>query len=133
MKVLIEHFRLVKEPKKLAKMKAADLALIASCWYPQAPCAELRILTLLSIWLFLWDDEIDESTGKHIDNFESAQTYRKETLDFTQHSLGLGTLAGVSEISNPIIISFLEIGQHLAKAYSIGTTPRVIFPLQENC
>lgn len=46
-------------------------------------------MTFLAIWLFLWDDELDEPTGQHSNSFESAQKYRKETVRFIRSTMRL--------------------------------------------
>ncbi|KAI6709359.1 hypothetical protein JHW43_008131 [Diplocarpon mali] len=75
--------------KRLAKLKTADFALFASHWWPHADFDQLRIVAYLAIWLFLWDDVLDEPTGEYADNFEAAQSYRKETVQFLADTLGL--------------------------------------------
>ncbi|CZR62301.1 uncharacterized protein PAC_12198 [Phialocephala subalpina] len=80
---------LVSNEKKLAKLKNADFALFGSTWPPKAGFNELRIVTFLAIWLFLWDDELDEPTGQHSNSFESTQKYRKETVRFIRSTMRL--------------------------------------------
>ncbi|KAE8447756.1 hypothetical protein EG329_010150 [Mollisiaceae sp. DMI_Dod_QoI] len=80
---------LVPNEKKLAKLKTSDFALFGSNWWPKAGFNELRIVTFLAIWLFLWDDELDEPTGQYADNFEAAQKYREETVRFMRSCLRL--------------------------------------------
>ncbi|KAI4120661.1 MAG: hypothetical protein LQ338_006850 [Usnochroma carphineum] len=103
---------------KLARLKAADFALFASSWWPQAGIEELRILTFLAIWLFTWDDEIDEPTGSCTDDFKAAQAYRLETMNFIEHCLGLGTSSVHPLATNPIIESFRVIGERFYVAYN---------------
>lgn len=81
---------------------------------------ELRILTFLAIWLFTWDDEIDEPTGSCADDFEAAQAYRLETMEFVEHCLGLRTSNMPPVASNPIIESFRVIGERFYVAYNPG-------------
>lgn len=112
---------LIPSEKKLAKLKSADFALFASNWWPKAEFNELRIVTFLAIWLFLWDDELDEPTGVHADNFETAERYRDETVQFLENSLGLGSSQEEPPTaSHATIDSFREIGQKLKVAYTVG-------------
>ena len=74
----------------------------------------------MSIWLFTWDDEIDEPKGLCTDNFEAAQTYRLETNKFVEHCLGLGTGEVPPAPTNPIIESFRVIGEHFYDTYTLG-------------
>jgi len=105
---------------KLARLKAADFALFGSSWWPQAEFEELRILTFLVIWLFTWDDEIDEPTGSCADDFEATQVYRLSTIKFVEHCLGLGTTEVPPVPSNSIIESFRDIGEQFCDAYTLG-------------
>ncbi|KAL8912161.1 MAG: hypothetical protein Q9171_002795 [Xanthocarpia ochracea] len=114
-----EHSLFANEAK-LARLKAADFALFASSWWPQAGIEELRILTFLAIWLFTWDDEIDEPTGFCTDDFKAAQAYRLETMNFIEHCLGLGTSSVHPVATNPIIESFRVIGERFYVTYNHG-------------
>jgi hypothetical protein len=113
-------FSLIQSKKKVAKLKTADFALFASSWWPHAEFQELRILTFLAMWLFLWDDELDEPTGQYTDNFEAAQMYREETVHFIECCLGLGSEKKAPVSSHPMIESFRVIGDQLRVAYTIG-------------
>lgn len=106
--------------EKIARLKAADFALFASSWWPQAEFEELRILAFLAIWLFTWDDEIDDPRGSCADDFKVAQVYRTETMNFVEHCLGLVTYEVPPAPSNPIIASFQVIGDHFYDAYTLG-------------
>ena len=88
--------------------------------WPQVGFEELRILTFMCIWLFTWDDEIDEPTGSCTDDFEAAQQYRIETIGFVEQCLGLRTSDVPVVPKNAIIESFRVIGEHLCSAYTIG-------------
>ncbi|KAL2061942.1 hypothetical protein VTL71DRAFT_7320 [Oculimacula yallundae] len=105
---------LVLNEKRLTKLKAADFALFASNWWPTADLDELRIVTFLAIWLFLWDDALDEPTGEHADNFETAQLYRAETEKFLAGCLGLTTSKEASAVVTISVLDSLRgLGDHL--------------------
>ncbi|KAF4629893.1 hypothetical protein G7Y89_g8253 [Cudoniella acicularis] len=110
---------IITEPKKLEKLKTADFALFASCWWPQSDLSQLTILAFLSIWLFVWDDEIDESTGSLTDNLTAAQAFRAETVLFLEHCLGLSTWEDSWHEPGPIISSFKPIGDAISSVYNI--------------
>lgn len=114
-----EH-SLFADEAELARLKAADFALFGSSWWPQAGIEELRIVTFLAIWLFTWDDEIDEPTGFCTDDFKVAQAYRMETMAFVEHCLGLETSNVHPVATNPIIGSFRTIGERFCDAYNHG-------------
>lgn len=70
-------------------MKAADLPLFAGLWFPTSDLDELKIQTFWSIWLFAWDDEIDEFPGEHGLSKDSGDGYRERTLLHIAAHLGL--------------------------------------------
>ncbi|KAG4429838.1 hypothetical protein IFR05_014676 [Cadophora sp. M221] len=117
--VLVVNSRLeslVPNEKRLAKLKTADFALFASNWWPTAEFRELRIVAFLAIWLFLWDDALDEPTGEYADNFEAAQVYRAETEQFLADCLGLSTSKEMSTVvTYPAFDSLKGLGMHLKK------------------
>ena len=77
-------------------------------------------MTFLSIWLFLWDDEIDEATGSLNMDFEAAQVFRQETIDFIEYTLDLGTQEVPPIPPNAIINSFRPVSDALCVAYTVG-------------
>ena len=105
---------------KLRRLKDADFALFTALWWPHTALKELRILSFLVIWLFTWDDEIDEPTGSCAQDFEGAQRLREETLQFVAWCLGLEKKERGIEPSNRIIESFRPIGQALSESYNLG-------------
>ena len=120
--ILIKRNSLFTKESKLAKLKASDFALFASSWWPQAGLEELRILTFLAIWLFTWDDEIDEPTGFCADDFKAAQEYRQETIAFVEDCLDLRTRGTPSIPSNAIVASFQVIGEYFRDTYTLRKT-----------
>ncbi|PVH82633.1 terpenoid synthase [Cadophora sp. DSE1049] len=118
---------LVPNEKRLAKLKTADFALFASNWWPNAEFRELRIVTFLAIWLFLWDDALDEPTGEYADNFEAAQVYRSETEQFLADCLGLCTSKEISTVvTYPAFDNLMGFGMYVKKMlleYFLGVSP----------
>lgn len=110
---------MVDNKKELAKLKKADFALFASSWWPAAGFDELRIVAYLAIWLFLWDDELDDPTGRLSDDMENSQRYRLRTTQFVEQALGLADHNLVSEELHPFISSFEPIGQALERSYTL--------------
>jgi len=103
-------------------MRRADIALFASMWWPVTKLPELRVLAFWTMWIFAWDDEIDEPTGAYSDEFEAAQAFREETVQFVRHNLGLRAEAqGRRPVtSNAIVEAFAFVGDQLRGAYSVG-------------
>jgi hypothetical protein len=77
-------------------------------------------MLFLTIWLFTWDDEIDEPTGSYSEDLESADGYRAQTIDFVLNCLGFGSASGLVEPTNRIVGSFRDFGEPLANAYTLG-------------
>jgi hypothetical protein len=81
------------------------------------------VLLYFTIWLFNWDDEIDEPTGSYSDDLEAAERYRKRTTDFLLECLGLRESYPAVRLdlaNNKIIASFSDIGEPLRRAYTLG-------------
>lgn len=107
-------------PQKAVALQKADFALFASRWWPNASFSRLRILAYLSIWVFLWDDEIDQTSGSLSGTFEAAQAWRVATVAAITHYLGLGDEPpGLGTKSN-LIKSFSDIGEALCDQYTVG-------------
>jgi hypothetical protein len=108
-------------------MKRADIALFAAVWWPVTPLPQLRVLAYWAMWIFAWDDELDEPTGAYADEWEAAQAFRKETLQFVRRKLGLlGSDAHEQQqqrpavTANAIVKAFTFVGDQLRAAYSVG-------------
>ena len=103
----------------LAKLLKADFALFASCWWPNAGFDELKTCACLAIWLFLWDDEIDQASGRLAEDFEKAEEFREDTKVFLAYSLGLvDTLP--EQVYHLLISSFSVVGDFLRIHYTEG-------------
>lgn len=48
---------------KLSALKVTDFAYFVATWWPKAEYEQLKVLLYFMIWLFTWDDEIEEPTG----------------------------------------------------------------------
>ncbi|KAI3395276.1 hypothetical protein diail_1474 [Diaporthe ilicicola] len=111
---------------KRQRLEAADFALFTALWWPDAPSlAHAEILAYLVIWLFTWDDEIDEPTGSYTDDETSAQTYRNHTLNFVGTCLSLPSVPSSSPgPRNRIVESFDVIGSALLASYDTNQRQR---------
>ncbi|KAI0190865.1 isoprenoid synthase domain-containing protein [Astrocystis sublimbata] len=109
---------------KQTRLEAADFAFFTALWWPDAYFEELEILAYLVIWLFTWDDEIDEPNGRYAEDYAGAQSYRDETLRFVGVCLGLLPEGSIQLRLNKIIQSFETIGTSLRKTYDSGQCQR---------
>jgi hypothetical protein len=118
-----EAASIFSDQRKLNALKASDFALFAASWWPKANYEELSILLCFSIWLFVWDDEIDEPTGLYSEDLDGAKQYRMRTIDFALKCLDLpGHSRGAEFVASrdKIISSFRDVGEPLAKVYTIS-------------
>lgn len=110
---------------KRQRLEAADFALFTALWWPDAPSlAHSEILAYIVIWLFTWDDEIDEPTGLYTDDAESAQKYRVDTLNFVGACLELPGFSPTFKPQSRIVQSFDVIGLSLAASYDTSQRQR---------
>ncbi|KAI1493676.1 isoprenoid synthase domain-containing protein [Biscogniauxia mediterranea] len=91
LEVLVDSLldRVITNERKRKALKQADFARLLSLWYPHAEWAELEVATAYSVWIFVWDDEIDagDTDAAHDENL--ARAYYKQSLDYIHHMLGL--------------------------------------------
>jgi hypothetical protein len=110
------------DKRKLSAPQASDFAFFAATWWPKAQYEELKVLMYFIIWLFNWDDQIDEPTGYYSEDLYGAEIYHTRTIHFILECLGLQDRLAtqLSQAQDKIIGSFREISEPLAKAYTIG-------------
>ncbi|KAI1275976.1 terpenoid synthase [Xylaria sp. FL0933] len=109
-----------EEENRLAKMKLGEFALFTASWWAYAPFEVLCVAATLSIWLFIWDDEMDSSEfSSLIDDFDSASKFRQETIEFLRSSLSKQLPPDLSVLTdNPIIKGFKPVGDALKASYN---------------
>jgi len=110
-----------------AQLRTENRTLTFLQWWPNADFNELRIVCFLAIWLFLWDDALDEPTGEYRSLFEAAQEYRAVTTQFLLDTLGLSTSKDISTVvTYSMLESFKDFGQGLINTleYFLGSSSR---------
>ncbi|KAF5528452.1 Presilphiperfolan-8-beta-ol synthase [Colletotrichum aenigma] len=80
---------LTESDQKQRLLTKIDSGLFSSTWWPGATLADGDILSCLALWLFIWDDEVDAEVGYLSSDFQAAQTFRRETIEYIRHCLGL--------------------------------------------
>lgn len=116
---------------KLPKFIAADFALFAATWWPNASFENLRTITHVVIWLFVWDDELDQAGGVLSTDLEAAAKYRAESVEFVEGCLGFCGKDGEAEGGPPappsrIVESFGECAGALRGEYDDGEFCRLV-------
>ncbi|KAI1812483.1 isoprenoid synthase domain-containing protein [Poronia punctata] len=113
---------------KQKRLKNSDFALFTALWWPEASLERLQILSYLIIWLFTWDDEIDEPIGAYSEDLGGAQAYRDQTLRFVGEWMGLVSNHSFSNHHpyplNGVVQSFDVIGSALRPCYDAGQSRR---------
>jgi hypothetical protein len=114
---------LVQDDALLRKLKKADFALFACYWWPQADFERSCIAAFLVIWLFMWDDEIDDSAGRLTNAFDDSQTFRVQTIQFVEQCLGLRDHGLHPQDLHVLISSFESVGTALKAVFSHSRLP----------
>ncbi|KAI1734997.1 terpenoid synthase [Xylaria scruposa] len=81
--------RIITNKRKLEALKQADFGQLMSLWYPDAEWPELKVATAYSVWIFVWDDEIDAGDTDAATDEELAQAYYRQSLAYIHSTLGL--------------------------------------------
>ncbi|KAF9895337.1 hypothetical protein FE257_000241 [Aspergillus nanangensis] len=108
------------DPEKVRRLKKSDFALFAATWWPHVEFHRLVILAYYSLWLFLWDDEVDSSTGMRYDNLEETKKGHAEALSYISHCLGLDHGYPKVTPTDPVTLSFKDIGDALCQDCDAG-------------
>lgn len=112
--------RTLSHNSKIKSLRGADFGYFGATWWPQASYDRLKTCTLVAVWLFAWDDEIDEDDGSLWDDSELSQPYRDETREYVRACLSLRGKLDHENIgpTNATIIAFESIGMAIRDAYS---------------
>ncbi|KAI0967214.1 isoprenoid synthase domain-containing protein [Xylaria arbuscula] len=107
------------DPERQRHLEAADLAYFTALWWPDAELERLETLAYLVIWLFTWDDEIDQPTGLYTEDYAGAKSYRDDTLNFVAACLGFMPKDSIQLPLNDIIQSFDIIASQVEQKYRL--------------
>ncbi|KAF5513373.1 Presilphiperfolan-8-beta-ol synthase [Colletotrichum fructicola] len=112
---------LTESAQKQRLLTKIDSGLFSSTWWPGATLADGDILSCLALWLFIWDDEVDAEVGDLSSDFQAAQTFRRETIEYVRHCLGLNEVGCVTREppESKIIAFFKVIGDASCQAYDV--------------
>jgi len=103
-----------------AKLKAADLPLFVSAWFPHASVDILRDLTYFTGWMFLVDDQLDQLSGPDEASAAAFKALTRDTITYIEHSLGVKPSNRPLEELYPGVESFKETGEALCRRYNLG-------------
>ncbi|KAI1212333.1 terpenoid synthase [Annulohypoxylon truncatum] len=81
--------RIITNERKLKALKQANFGRLISLWYPDAEWPELEIAAAYSVWIFVWDDEVDAGDTDVSNDEELSRAYYKKSLSTIHNLLGL--------------------------------------------
>lgn len=106
-------------------------SLTCTRWYPDAEWEELKIATAYSVWIFVWDDEIDEGETDAAHNEQLAQAYYRQSLAYIHRMLGLDG-DGLEEVEAPHqnMTLFADVGYGMRESTDIQQRQRFFDELE---
>lgn len=139
--------RVVTNERKLKALKQADFARLMSLlviltnlgkmpltcfrWYPDAEWPELVVATAYSVWIFVWDDEIDAGDTDAATNEELAQAYYKQSLAYIHSQLGLDKDQHADvEAPHQNMALFADVGRGVREATDVQQRQRFFDELE---
>ncbi|KAK2778228.1 hypothetical protein CKAH01_03184 [Colletotrichum kahawae] len=112
--------RLVRNPGLREKYRKANYARFVSLYYPHPDWNQIQTLALYIVWLFCWDDAIDQQGSDLSANLARAKTHRNDTIRVLNKALGLSTTSNNSYniTCDHVNAELITIGAELCKAYN---------------
>ncbi|KAI1108736.1 terpenoid synthase [Nemania sp. NC0429] len=111
-------------PEKAAELIRGDYGLFVCQWWPHVPLERLETCAGWVLWLFTWDDEIDQSTSDLYFSLSDSNNFRDESYHFIRYCLGVPTEETdkwefeKNTPTRPIIHCVEELGEKLKQAYN---------------
>ncbi|KAL0469272.1 isoprenoid synthase domain-containing protein [Neurospora intermedia] len=78
----------IEEPDIRAKAKKINIALLCAYWWPRSSLERLVTMSWFVFWIFVWDDEAEESSTQDLD-LDSKTTLSERALRYVAFHLGL--------------------------------------------
>ncbi|TGJ81358.1 hypothetical protein E0Z10_g7405 [Xylaria hypoxylon] len=123
--------RIVTNECKLKALKQADFARLMALWYPDAEWPELKVATAYSVWIFVWDDEIDAGDTDAAASEELAQAYYRQSLAYIHSLLGLSDSDQDNiEAPHQNMALFADVGHGVREATDIQQRQRFFDELE---
>ncbi|KAK1844067.1 hypothetical protein CCHR01_13301 [Colletotrichum chrysophilum] len=130
--------RLVRNPGLREKYRKANYARFVSLYYPHPDQNQIQTLALYIVWLFCWDDAIDQQGGDLSANLARAKTHRNDTIRVLNEALGLSTTSTNTHntMCDHVNAELITIGAELCKAYNFEQRQTFMHQMRryiENC
>ncbi|KAK1638321.1 isoprenoid synthase domain-containing protein [Colletotrichum phormii] len=111
--------RLIKSPLLREKYREANYARFVSLYYPHPDWEQVQTLALYIIWLFCWDDAIDQQGSDDLSSdLLRAKTRHDNTIIVLEHVLDLSFDDGSVIQYDHANTELKAIGAQLLKAYT---------------
>ncbi|GBE84461.1 hypothetical protein SCP_0604400 [Sparassis crispa] len=107
----------VDDQENCRRMKLADFAMLAGCFYPDAEEEEYLMAAYYHLWVFVWDDELD--CGPLTKDLEKVAMFKKETDECLNSTLGSEPFNGSRQSMTPMMKAFCDVAEKVAA----GSTP----------
>ncbi|KAI1177814.1 terpenoid synthase [Nemania sp. FL0916] len=120
----------ISNKRKLEALKQADFPRLMSLWYPDAEWPELKIATIYTVWIFVWDDEIDTGDTEAAVDEKLAQAYYRESLSYVHRVLGLSDRGHEIDAPHQNMKLFEEVGRAMRAATDIQQRQRFFDELE---
>lgn len=91
-------------------------------WYPDAEWPELEMATAYSVWIFVWDDEVDAGDTDVSNDEERARAYYQKSLNTIHRLLGLDSIEHNQDEQTPEEDQSLD--HNMALFSDVGRTMR---------
>ncbi|KAI1425314.1 terpenoid synthase [Xylaria sp. FL1777] len=116
--------RIVTDERKLEALKQADFAKLISLCYPDTEWPELKVATAYTVWIFVWDDEVNASGI--VDEYLAQEYYRK-SITYARYILGFSKhTANATDVvaPHPNMALFADFGSILQERIDIRQRQR---------
>ncbi|KAI1164843.1 terpenoid synthase [Nemania serpens] len=122
--------RIVTNERKLKALKQADFARLMSLWYPDAEWSELKVATAYSVWIFVWDDEIDAGDTDAAVDEALAQAYYRQSLGYIHSVLGLDERTHEAKPPHQNMSLFADVGDGMRDVTDVQQRQRFFDELE---
>lgn len=115
------RYRGVPDASRCRKFKKSDFALFSSLWWPDAAWDDLYTAMLFTVALFVWDDTIDTNEHMLAADFEKAEMWREQSLDYFRYHLRLSPGQDEPCCPDEICLLFGEFAQRFCEKFGHGS------------
>ncbi|KAK4201222.1 isoprenoid synthase domain-containing protein [Triangularia verruculosa] len=113
------------------KAEIIDLPLFSSLWYPYASLDRLETATWYSMWIFLWDDVIEESAAPSSGITDKVSWIHQQALRYMEYHLGLSSSTAEPAPPTKYCTLFRHAAEPFRKASSLLQRRRLFEELKD--